>query len=844
MDPKREINYDSLINPYSDGAMEEYIEAKAGWVIEGEISKLKENLDKDFNKRKELTQPKPQTDQEVLQQNQSVLQSIEKDWNEAILTLITNALRPVIYLTIKELNEKMKDYGEAIISGGEAYNIIVEQREKMVTSDIDTKVVPKPGITRDPYCFFNFLHLFWYEYLEQIIDWLNDNYESIYKTYLVPLSGEPLIRNSQVEFYTPEDVAKGHLPFKKRLTIIPKKTKGTPPVLFDIYLYAIDFYFKKSAKIAGDFGANNEFEYIQQIEVEDNPYVAGILDLPIMREGFLGYDIVDDPAEVTITNKDIIGTNKDTHLKDIIIPKQVQPQVPTLPVYAWTGEMYTGIEMKDGKVPVLNFDRPLWFGSRKTAMLYSMPMKGRLSQSKIGKVYKFVPKTERGPLYLVDITDQRFIDMFTENILDIYGFQNLDELKRIELDVQDINKNPYKTLLRILSCIGKLNLIVQKEVYDRFIPQKLDYYENNFTEYCLDKVVVSAQRFSERECDWELGWFLQTMIPPVNDQALDGYIGKRVDSCWHGGSFHAEICLFHVGVDNMKAKIGELPTEKISITKYREFRKSDYNIDDDILILNQTANNKFIQDPDSAMPSVAHEPISIELNPKRTRDNIVQKLAKRPKRPKQQGGYPDTDDTDVVNSKNRDTPQRNCGKKKDQASKPPGDQSQPKPAGDQSQPKPAGDQSQPKPAGDQSQPKPAGDQSQPKPAGDQSQPKSQPKPAGDQAPIPPSILPSVTPDQKEMVQNFIDEIDKITADKENNYLFGDNSEDFQDEDEQISHKLSEYDTKLIQAKRRHYFGEEKENDYDLWLTAFETQLLDDLSKIHKKNWCALKNLEK
>jgi hypothetical protein len=740
MDPKREINYDSLIKPYPDGAMQDYIKAKAGWVvIEGEINELLKS---------KLGQ---QTDQ-------TVLQSIEKDWNEAILTVITNALRPVIYLTINELNDRMKDNGQAIISGGEAYNIIVDQKEKMVTSDIDTKVVPNHGITRDPYCFFNFLHLFWYEYLEQIIDWLHNNYKSIYETYLKPLSEEPLIYNSQVEFYTPEDVANGHLPFKKRLTIIPKKTStedGKPVVLFDIYLYAIDFYFKKSAKIAGDFGANNEFVYKSAIEVEDNPYVAGILDLPIMREGFLGYDISYEPEVVRVTGADkIIKQLEETDL----VPQ-------TLPVYAWNGEMYTGIEKKDKIDPALNFDRPLWFGSRKTAMLYSMHMSGRLSQYTVGKVYKFVP---RRPLYLVDITDPRFIDMFTENILDIYGFKNLNELKRIELDVREINKNPYKTLLRILSCIGKLNLIVQKEVYDRFIPGKLEYYENNFNEYCLDKVVVSAQRFSERECDWELGWFLQTMVPPVNGQALDGYIGKKVESCWHGGSFHAEICLFHTGVDNMKAKIGELPTEKISITEYRTFRNNDYNIDDDIMT---TENNKFIQD---IITSVTHVPIQVESpNPKRTRESVVKKL--KEKRQKQQGGYPDIPNVSSK-TKSSDTSPK-CAKKMGQSPQSTRDQA----------------------------PKP--DQTRFKPPL-----------------ILPLTMPSVTT-KPILVQNFID---KIAADK-GNYLFGDNSEDFQTEDEQISHKLTDHDTKLIQAKRRYYFGEEM--DYNKWLTDFETQLLTDLEAL-------------
>jgi peptidase E len=45
--------------------------------------------------------------------------------------------------TIGEISEYMKNMGDVIVSGGEAFNLYVDFKERIVTSDIDAKFVPR-----------------------------------------------------------------------------------------------------------------------------------------------------------------------------------------------------------------------------------------------------------------------------------------------------------------------------------------------------------------------------------------------------------------------------------------------------------------------------------------------------------------------------------------------------------------------------------------------------------------------------------------------------------------------------------------------------------------------------
>ena len=57
--------------------------------------------------------------------------------------MVTDSIRDIILETVSEINEVMKSMGDLIISGGEAYNMYVPYEDRVVTTDIDAKFVPR-----------------------------------------------------------------------------------------------------------------------------------------------------------------------------------------------------------------------------------------------------------------------------------------------------------------------------------------------------------------------------------------------------------------------------------------------------------------------------------------------------------------------------------------------------------------------------------------------------------------------------------------------------------------------------------------------------------------------------
>ena len=66
-------------------------------------------------------------------------ESLEK----MLYAFVTDISRDIIMKTVGEITRFMNPMGDVIISGGEAYNYYVDKSKRIVTSDIDTKFVPR-----------------------------------------------------------------------------------------------------------------------------------------------------------------------------------------------------------------------------------------------------------------------------------------------------------------------------------------------------------------------------------------------------------------------------------------------------------------------------------------------------------------------------------------------------------------------------------------------------------------------------------------------------------------------------------------------------------------------------
>ncbi len=66
-----------------------------------------------------------------------------KDFDRVMYLFVTNSLRDIILETIGELSDYMKNMGDMIVSGGEAFNLYVKFDDRIITPDIDAKFVPR-----------------------------------------------------------------------------------------------------------------------------------------------------------------------------------------------------------------------------------------------------------------------------------------------------------------------------------------------------------------------------------------------------------------------------------------------------------------------------------------------------------------------------------------------------------------------------------------------------------------------------------------------------------------------------------------------------------------------------
>lgn len=70
----------------------------------------------------------------------------KKDFEKIMYVLVTDSIRDIIIETIGEVSEHMKNMGDVIVSGGEAFNLYVDYNDRIVTSDIDAKFVPRMSV--------------------------------------------------------------------------------------------------------------------------------------------------------------------------------------------------------------------------------------------------------------------------------------------------------------------------------------------------------------------------------------------------------------------------------------------------------------------------------------------------------------------------------------------------------------------------------------------------------------------------------------------------------------------------------------------------------------------------
>ena len=64
-------------------------------------------------------------------------------FDKFVYVCVTDITRDIILTTIGELSEFMKNMGDLVVSGGEAFNMYMPYDKRIATTDIDAKFVPR-----------------------------------------------------------------------------------------------------------------------------------------------------------------------------------------------------------------------------------------------------------------------------------------------------------------------------------------------------------------------------------------------------------------------------------------------------------------------------------------------------------------------------------------------------------------------------------------------------------------------------------------------------------------------------------------------------------------------------
>ena len=211
-------------------------------------------------------------------------EDVQKNISKVVSSIITDYCRDIIYNTIGNLTRKFHPMGDMVVSGGDAFNLYMNYKYRMISPDIDTKFVPvfksKNGaiITPASQYYFGYLQVFkilMWDTLGKLCQGTLDKkisdriHKYISQTKIGKLLGIKLPSKG------PTTTRRYHLIRKK------KQSKGVSvtenDILIDVELFAVDAHLSM-------------FDVTKKRITQTT--IGGIIDIAIMRPGEIGYEVV------------------------------------------------------------------------------------------------------------------------------------------------------------------------------------------------------------------------------------------------------------------------------------------------------------------------------------------------------------------------------------------------------------------------------------------------------------------------------------------------------------------------------------------------------------------------
>ena len=226
----------------------------------------------------------------------------DKQFTKLVYALVTDSIRDIVLDTVGELTVFMKSMGDLIISGGEAFNMYMTYKDRIVTTDIDAKFVPR--LKRNAR-FFGKLQAI------KLILW--DKLGKISKRLNIRLKRRILSRKGKIFKFIGLGFKKKGPYVTRRYTLIKKKKGGNTnkpskeDVFIDVELFALDMNLRYLCPSSG--------------KMEDFT-LGGILDIPFMRPKEFGYEVVKDATRPKISYRNMNTGNMKVSDKVMVASKE------------------------------------------------------------------------------------------------------------------------------------------------------------------------------------------------------------------------------------------------------------------------------------------------------------------------------------------------------------------------------------------------------------------------------------------------------------------------------------------------------------------------------------------
>jgi len=198
----------------------------------------------------------------------------DTDLKDVLNVYITDTIRDIVYGIVGEISAYMKPMGNVVISGGDAINMYLPRTERVVTSDIDTKFAPRMKYDMKFFGKLQMIKLLVWDKLGEIAMRFNNTIkERIQKddSKLKKFLGVSFTKNG---------------PWVTRRYTLMNKMKTSPNFiknasagnrLIDVELFALDLSVGWFDPATGKVKQGR---------------MGGILDMPFMRPGEFGYDVL------------------------------------------------------------------------------------------------------------------------------------------------------------------------------------------------------------------------------------------------------------------------------------------------------------------------------------------------------------------------------------------------------------------------------------------------------------------------------------------------------------------------------------------------------------------------